>query len=165
MYLHSNPAPQLGYVQLRPFSSFVSNHVQCDSSFQTICQNEDNSNFWIWSEPQSPHLIFTLQEQRLTSSINAQQLVELQEQVISTCVSQISKQQHLDLEGSKHIWQDYPSSMKKRDPYFFKNFKQVLLRVQGYVDCMKKCGVNWLGLKFKFPLIWCHQDHIEIIFH
>ena len=19
---------------------------------------------------------------------------------------------------------------------------------------MKKCGVNWLGLKFKFPLIW-----------
>ena len=26
--------------------------------------------------------------------------------------------------------------------------------VAGYVGCMKECGVNWLGLKFKFPLIW-----------
>ena len=44
--------------------------------------------------------------------------------------------------------------MKKRDPYCFKNFKHALSMVDGYVDCMKKCGVNWLGLKFKFPLIW-----------
>ena len=44
--------------------------------------------------------------------------------------------------------------MKKRDPYCFKKFKQMLPRVEGYVDCMKKCRVKWLGLKFKFPLIW-----------
>ena len=40
------------------------------------------------------------------------------------------------------------------DPYCFKNFKHALPRVEGYVYCMKKCGFNWLGLKFKFPLIW-----------
>ena len=86
--------------------------------------------------------------------MKTQQLIELQERVISTCVDQISKQQHLALEGSKHRWQTSSSSLKKRDPYFFKNFKQVLLRVEGYIDCMKKCGAHWLGLKFKFPLIW-----------
>ena len=47
MYLNSNPSRYLGYVQLRDSSSFVSNHVQCDSSFQTISQNEANSNLCI----------------------------------------------------------------------------------------------------------------------
>ena len=156
MHLHSNPYRYLGYVQLRAFSSFISNHVQCDSSFQTISQNEANFNFWIWSEPQSPRLVFTLQEHRLKSSIKTQQLVKLQEQVISTYVDQISRHQHLDLEGSKHRWQASPSSLKKSDPYCFKNFKQALYRVEGYVDYMKKCGVSQFGLKFLL-FHWLHR--------
>ena len=39
-------------------------------------------------------------------------------------------------------------------PSLFNNFKHVLLIVEGYIECMRKCGVNWLGLKFKFPLNW-----------
>ena len=81
-------------------------------------------------------------------------MIELQENVISTCVDQISKQQQLALEGSKHRWSTSSPALKKRDPNFFNNFKQELPMVEGYVDCMKKCGVHWLGLKFKFPLIW-----------
>ena len=156
MHLHSNPFGYLGYVQLRDFSSFVSNHVQCDSSFQTISQNEANSNFWIWSEPESPHLVFTLQEHRLKSSIKTQYLDEIQEQVISTCVDQISRHQHLALEGSQHRWQASLSLLKKSDPYCFKNFKQDLPRVEGYVDYMKKCGVSWFGLKFLL-FHWLHR--------
>ena len=85
--------------------------------------------------------------------MKTQQLMELQKKAISTCVNQISKQQHLALEGSKHGWQTSPSILKKRDPYCFINFKQALPRVEGYVNCMKKCGPHWLGLKYKFPLI------------
>ena len=59
---YSNPAPYLGDVHLRDFSSFVSNHVQWESSFQTISQNEANSNLWIRHEPQSPLLLLTFQE-------------------------------------------------------------------------------------------------------
>ena len=44
--------------------------------------------------------------------------------------------------------------MRNRDPYCYRNFKHALSRVEGYVGCMKECGVNCLGLKFKFPLIW-----------
>ena len=58
------------------------------------------------------------------------------------------------MEGSKHRWQDASSTLRDRDPYCFKNFKHALSRVKGYVGSMKECGVNWLGLKFKFPLIW-----------
>ena len=58
------------------------------------------------------------------------------------------------MEGSKHRWQAASSALRNRDPYCFKNFKHALSRVKGYVGSMKECGVNWLGLKFKFPLIW-----------
>ena len=69
---HSNPIPYLGYVQLRAFASFVRNNVQWDDSFQTISQNEANSNIWIWHEPQSPRLLHTHQEHRLKSPIQTQ---------------------------------------------------------------------------------------------
>ena len=80
--------------------------------------------------------------------------MEIQEKVISTCVSQISKHQQLALEGSQHRWQDTSSTLRNRDPYCYRNFKHALSRVEGYVGRMNECGVNWLGLKFKFPLIW-----------
>ena len=87
--------------------------------------------------------------------MKTKKLIELQEKVISTCVHQISKQQQLALEGIKHRQQTSSPALKKMDPYCFKNFKHVLPRVEGYVECMKKCGVHWLVLNFKFPLIWC----------
>ena len=83
-----------------------------------------------------------------------QQFIELQEKVISTCVDHISRQQHLALEGSKNRWHTSSSALKKRDLIVLKKIKRVLPRVEGYVDCMRKCGVHWMGLKFKFPLIW-----------
>ena len=150
----SNLVPYLEDVQLRAFSSFVNNHVQWENYFHTISQNEGSSNMWIRSEPQSSRVLLMFHGRRLTSPMKTQQLMELQEKVISICFNQISKQQHLSLECNKHRWQTSSSSLKKRDTYCFRNFKQALLRVEGYVDCMKKCGPHWLGLKYNFPLIW-----------
>ena len=58
---YSNPDPHLGDIQLGDFASFVSNHVQWENSFQTVFQNEANSNLWIRSETQSPRLLRTHQ--------------------------------------------------------------------------------------------------------
>ena len=92
--------------------------------------------------------------------MKTQLLMELQENVISTCVNKISKQQHLSLEGCKHRWKTSSLALNKTDPYFFKKFKQALLRVEGYVDYMNKCGFHWLGVKYKFPLIcWPERPH------
>ena len=95
-----------------------------------------------------------LHGRRLTSPTKTHQLMELQEKVISTSVNHISKQQHLALEGNKHRWKPSSSALKKRDPYCFTKSKQALPRVEGFVNCMKKCGPHCLGLKYKFPLIW-----------
>ena len=88
---HSNPIPFLGDVQLRDFSSFVSNHVQWERSFQTFSHNDSHSNLWIQSEPQKPCLLLAHQQNVLACPIQTQQMMELQEKVISTCVTQISK--------------------------------------------------------------------------
>ena len=80
--------------------------------------------------------------------------MRLQEEVISTCTNYISRHQQVALEGSKHRWQATSSALRSRYPYCFNNFRQALSRFNGYVSSIRECGVNWLGLKFKFPLIW-----------
>ena len=102
--LHSNPVPFSSDVLLRYFSSFVSNHVQWEISFQTFSHNEAHSNLWIRSEPQNPHLLLARHQSVLSCPIQTQCIMELQEKVISTCVNQISKHQQLALEGSHHRW-------------------------------------------------------------
>ena len=53
---HSNLVLFSGDVQLRVFSSFVSNHIQWERSFQTFSHNEAHSNLSIRSKPQNPPL-------------------------------------------------------------------------------------------------------------
>lgn len=31
---------------------------------------------------------------------------------------------------------------------------QDLSRVHQYVECIKRSGAGWIGLRFKFPLVW-----------
>ena len=151
---HSNAVPFVGDVQLRAFSSFVSNHAQWEMSFQTFSHNEAHANLWIQSEPQNPGILFARYKSLFSSPTQAQHIMRLQEEVISTCTNYISIHQQATLEGSKHRWQAASPILKIQDPYCSRNFKQALSRVKGYVGCIRECGVNWLGLKFKFPLIW-----------
>ena len=151
---HSNPVPFAGDVQLRAFASFVSNHVQWEMSFHTFSHNEGYTNLWIRSEPQNPGILLARYRSFLSRPPQAQHIMRLQEEVISTYTNYISRHQQVALEGSKHRWQAASSALRSRDPYYFKNFKQALSRVKGYIGSMRECGVKWLGLKLKFPLIW-----------
>ena len=49
--------------------------------------------------------------------------MELQEEFISTYISQISIHQQIALEGSKHRWQVASPTLRNRDPYYFRNFE------------------------------------------
>ena len=163
LYLHnmecyanfkSNLVPYLGDVQLRDFTSFVSNHVQWRDSFQTINRNEGNSTLYIRDEPRFPRDLMIKHERSLKSPMKTQHLKDLQRTVITTCIHMISKQQQYSLEGSEHRWKDSSPYLRERDPYCFGNFKHALLGVPSYVGCMEACGPLWLGMRFKFPLIW-----------
>ena len=101
---HSNPVPFAGDVQLRAFASFVSNHVQWERSFQTFSHNEAHTNLWICSEPQNPGILLAQYRSFLSSPSQAQHIMNLQEEVISTCTKSISRKQQVALEGSKNRW-------------------------------------------------------------
>ena len=73
--------------------------------------------------------------------------MELQEEVIYTYIRQISIHQQIALEGIKQRWQFASPTLRNRDPYYFRNFEQALSKVEGYVGCIRECGVKWLGLK------------------
>ena len=57
-------------------------------------------------------------------------------------------------EGNKCMWEAYSNITRTRDPYCFENFTYVMSQVPGYVNCIHSCGPNWMGLRFKFPIIW-----------
>ena len=64
------------------------------------------------------------------------------------------QQEPYALEGSRSIWDASSILMKTMDPYCFENFTQDLIRVLGYVKCIQRCGINWIGMHFKFPILW-----------
>ena len=37
-------------------------------------------------------------------------------------------------------------------------------RVPGYIKCMESCGLNWLVLRFIFPLIWWSNRNYKGIY-
>ena len=67
----------------------------------------------------------------------------------------ISRQRDSSLQGSSQRWEFSTLSLREKDPFCFENFKYALSRVLGYVKCMESYGLNWLGLRFIFTLIWC----------
>ena len=54
MGVYSKPIPYLGDIQLRAFTSFVTNHMHWWITIQTIHNNEETSTLWVRSEPQYP---------------------------------------------------------------------------------------------------------------
>ena len=61
----------------------------------------------------------------------------------------ILRQEPYALEASRSKW-----DASLRDPYCFENFTQTLTWVPGYVKCIQRCGINWLGIRFQFPILW-----------
>ena len=90
----------------------------------------------------------------LYSPSKANQLEGLQEYFINTCMQLIKLQEPYALQGSRYRWDASLGLMKTRDPYCFENFTKSLTWVPGYVKCIQSCGINWLGSRFKFPIIW-----------
>ena len=52
--------------------------------------------------------------------------------------------------------------MRTRDPYCVENFTYAMSRVPSYANCTQRCGTNWLGLRFKFPIIWFPEKNAKV---
>ena len=78
----------------------------------------------------------------------------LQQEVFSSCFKLISQQDLFAREGIQGIWDASSFFFRERDPYYFENFKYAMSQLPIYVACIKTCGPSWLGLRFKFPILW-----------
>ena len=63
------------------------------------------------------------------------------------------KQKPYAQEGSKCRW-EASSKLMTMGLYCFENFTYALSQVLNYFNCIQICGPNWMGLRFKFPIIW-----------
>ena len=66
----------------------------------------------------------------------------------------IKNQEPYTLQGSRSRWDASLRLMKIRNPYCFENFTKYLTQVPSYVKCIQRCGINWIGMHFKFPILW-----------
>jgi len=50
------------------------------------------------------------------------------------------------------------NEVKNREPFSFRNFQATTRRVQDYAHLVLAKGPNWLGCKYKCPIIWYPLD-------
>lgn len=51
------------------------------------------------------------------------------------------------------------SAIRGREPFGAPNFSRALERMPHYVACIHTYGVRWMGLRFRFPLLWLLAEH------
>ena len=91
---------------------------------------------------------------QLQSPRKASQMEAFQQEVVSSHVNLISQQELFAIEGNQGRWDAYSIFLREKDPYYVENFKYALSQLPGYVACIKTCGPSWLGMRFKFLILW-----------
>ena len=103
-------------------------------------------------------------KRHLLSPEKGNQLMVFQQEIISTCVNMISQQEAYALKEINYWWEASSICPREKDPSCFDNFNYALSWVPRYVKCMEACRPTWLGLKFKFPLIWLPERRYKSIY-
>ena len=70
------------------------------------------------------------------------------------CVGQITKFRQEALDSCQKRWMLSSLAVRGREPFGAPNFACALERMLRYVACIHTCGVIWMGLRFRFPLLW-----------
>ena len=126
MDVHSNLVPYLGDIQLREFTSFVTNHMHWWSTIHTIQKNEDTSTLWVRREPQSPISLRIRNMRQLQSPKKASQMEDFQQEVVSSYFNLISQQDLFAREGNQGRWDASSIFFRERDPYCVEKLKYAL---------------------------------------
>jgi len=86
-------------------------------------------------------------------------MLRTQRWCINLCVKQTVTFQDEALESCQKWWMMSPTSFRNRELFRALNFAQALSRVPRYVACVQTCGVWWMGIWFRFPVIWLPAEH------
>ena len=89
-------------------------------------------------------------------------ITDFQEEVVTTCLDIIRRNQTNVVIACKLRWKVSSKVLKSKDPFNPPNFIQALSQVSQYIQCIWACGIHWLGLKFQYLLIWLPVDKYQI---
>ena len=156
-----NMLPVVGNIHLRAFISFLANQLTWQNTFTSAQHNEQNCLLWIRAEPQNA-ATFIAQHQRMISDPEMKDHVrQLQAVVLRDYQHYVRTKAPLAVKENNLFWENCLNEKQEYHPYNPPNLQAVLSRVPYYVRCMQYCAENWIGYKFKFPILWLSGEQYK----
>jgi len=96
---------------------------------------------------------------------NRERILRKQKWCIDLCVKEIVMFQGEALDSYQKRWMMSPIAVQNREPFGVPNFARVLSHVLRHVACIQTCGVQWMGLQFRFPIIRFPVEHYTMTYN
>jgi hypothetical protein len=77
------------------------------------------------------------------------------------CIKLLTHCKEEALENCDQRWALSPPTFREREAFGAPNFCRAMEIISRYIECMRFCGVQWLGLRFQFPVIWMPLDQYQ----
>jgi len=170
LYLHNEAMPEerrinlipiAGDIQIRAFSSFLSNQLTWQTAFNTSSHNEENKILWIRPEPASLAMFIAQYYEFLQKPGMSEHIEQLQASILFKCQEHIQMKGPAALKANDLFWQHSDKERQDYHPFNPLNFHAALYRVPKYIDCIQHCGVNWIGYHFRFPSLWLPSEKYQ----
>lgn len=82
--------------------------------------------------------------------------------IVNFCLNQVAMMKSRALKGCLKRTEASSAELLKGDPFSFQNLMVVVTHVPTSTQIVQSLGAFWLGLKFKFPLIWLPIEDYHI---
>lgn len=153
-----NVALFVGDIQLRSSVSFMLNQIKWKLSFTTFKSNR--SSFHLRFQVENFHLDHIIgNHHTFLSKHNWHQWVlEMQRWCIHLCTRHICEYWDEFVNAYQKWWMLSLTKIRARKPFGAPNFIRALERICKYISYIQYCGIEWLWLRFNFPLIWLPID-------
>lgn len=121
--------------------------------------------FSIWNELQPAKRVFMVYKRIWWYPNTKNMLMEFRNRVLEHYNRSIKGMKHNSLEGRRFRWDSCKKELRDTIPYYFLNFIHKLSKVSQYVECIKRSGRGWLGLRLKFLLVWLPTYRYQHPYH
>jgi hypothetical protein len=102
----------------------------------------------------TPGELIKAKEQMLCTPTFVSSFKESRSLAIAHCEDWINMNRLKALYCFKRRKEFQTEEQKCREPFSHSRFGTALNRVHRYIDCLKTHNINWIGLRFHFPIMW-----------
>lgn len=154
-----NLVPYVGDIHLRVLTSYTFNQISWQKAFNTFESNQVTKPFIVRGEHERSFTMFTKNNTFLGIEGNRDRMLRTENWCLDLCVKQLVTFQDEALNCYQKRWMMSPITFRNMEPFWAPNFVRVLSRVPRYVACVRTCGVQWMGIHFKFSTIWLTEEN------